>query len=232
LEYLLFVGICADESWMVATVAFKLVGVIAYGFEPNDSSVASISPDGESPEVEDGPPAKFNDEVFTEIVKRYAPGFLFSYQPTNQMVAEFPIFWNIRYADLCSESEVTDVQYPPLEYQLFVPEGCEPGPNDVWRYERPPGLTPLEFYGHLFLFEPPVREVLNRWILRILNWYEVACRRVRGSDADPDFETTTEKYYAYQRSVLEKDIVFLDFLRTKFYDNKKKRRGDMRVFMK
>jgi hypothetical protein len=231
-EYLLFIGICADESSMVATAAFKLVRVIAYGVEPDGWEVTTFHPDEQSPKVEDGPPPMLTNEAFIQIVKRYAPGFLYSYPPTSQMVVAFPIFWNIRYPDLTSELGATDVGYPPLEYHLLVPAGCEPGPDDVWRYQRPPGLTPLELYGHLLLFDPPAREALNRGILGILNWYEMACRPIRRSDADPDFETTTEKYYMYQRAVLEKDVVFLDFLRTKFYYNEEEPSADMRVVAK
>jgi hypothetical protein len=228
LEYLMFIGISADERSMVAAAAFKLVRLIAYGVGPDDWSFVSEA-SVQLPETENGN-GKFNHEVFKRIVREYALHFLFAYPPTSQMVAAFPIFWNIRYPDLSSEIRVRGAGYEPLQYKLLEPQGCEEGPDKVWTYTRLPGLTPLELYGHLLLFDPAANEVLNREILHVLKWYEMDCQRIRWSNEEPDFDTTTEKYYAYQRAVLAKDVDFLDFLRTQFYYKEdKKRNADMRV---
>jgi hypothetical protein len=186
LEYLLFIGVFADELSILAVTAFKLVQLIRYD-------------DFESP-------------VYERLVREYAAQFAFSYPPTPQMAATFPIFWNFRYAD-----QPSPFSYPTLELQLMLPlEEAEDGDDNAkWTYMRPPGLTPLELFGHLLLFDAPVSEALNREILSVITWYERSYRGFR--DREPIREWR-EVYYEYQKGVFDRDVVFLDFLRTKFAD--------------
>jgi hypothetical protein len=163
----------------------------------------------------------FESPVYERLVREYAAQFAFSYPPTPQMVAAFPIFWNFRYAD-----QPSPFRYPILELQLVLPleEAGDDDENAKWTYMRPPGLTPLELFGHLLLFDPPVSEALNREILSVIAWYERSCREFR--DQEP-IRASREVYYEYQKGVFERDVVFLDFLRTRFADGGGE--SDMRV---
>jgi hypothetical protein len=230
LEYLLFIGIFSDESSMVSNAAFKLARFVAYGIKPDheteldhdnlwDSGAQGESGDTPSDTAEHSE-RQYAHPLYEEIVREYAPNFAFSYPPTAQMVAAFPIFWNVRYRE-----ETPRFKCPLIEIPLTPLFGKPPDPTAKWRYPRPPGLTPLELFGHLLIFDPAAKESLNREILSVLKWYCEACRKLRGEEAGG----STEEFYEYQKKVYEKDVVFLDFLRTHFPYDDAHPNADMRI---
>jgi hypothetical protein len=80
---------------------------------------------------------------------------------------------------------------------------------------RPRGLTPLEFYGRHLFDEPLIHQSLSLGILEVLKWHERQCNAIREHPEGHSYEE-------YQKELLTKDAVFLDFFRTKFvYGGKK-----------
>jgi hypothetical protein len=88
-------------------------------------------------------------------------------------------------------------------------------------------MTPFEMCAHLLLFEPAANESLNHKIVEVLGRYGRECAKVR--HPDDDVNSSPEGYYEYRRLVLDMDVIVLDFLRTKFYDEKDHPDVDMRA---
>jgi hypothetical protein len=137
-----------------------------------------------------------NCDEFQPIVDEMADDFRFEEPFSVQMVAGFPIFWNHRYKSLDSGDG-----YEKITVEL--------GNGEVFESERGEGKTPLEFcIGHVF-DDPPLFQSLSNSIVQVLRDHEEATklRRERVTlDSDPE----------ELKELLKMDMVFVDFLRTKF----------------
>jgi hypothetical protein len=140
IRLLLTCGVYADSASMVASQAFRLLYHALYVEEDADP----IKPD-------------FNiSQERRAIVEEFAGAFYFSNDITEQMIAAFPIFWEHHYESLDTKGTYEDV---------FVPAawGCP-----EFTVHRPVGCTPLQYYGYCLLDEPPVSDILNRYIMDLL----------------------------------------------------------------
>jgi hypothetical protein len=194
IERILMCGVYADPGSMIAPAAFQLLEFLVYGFE------------------EYAIPPATNPRI-SSIIEKYAGDFTFSENITAQIAAAFPIFWRHRYPDLAIGGN--PISYPKVVCEYDQREqDAGAGPAGTWEYTRPPGLTPLELYGVHLLDEPPLVGALTRSIMKVLRAYDQECEVVRASA--PGSGCSWEEYRSYQKAVYEKDIVFLDFLRTRF----------------
>jgi hypothetical protein len=193
LELFLLCAIYSDADLMVVVIAFKLLELMIYGNEA-DPNLASL------------PSIYFKREI-RELIDDYAKDFDFSSNFTGQMLAAFPIFWNHRYAHLASNER--PVAYGPLKIAWNPPLSGEQVQYPKSEWERPPGLTPLEFYGRFLLEEPAVSDRFNGQVLRILRLVDSEQERLIATVSQDD-------YLDYQKILTEKAIILLDFLRTEF----------------
>jgi hypothetical protein len=210
-EYLLFIGTFADATSMVSAAAFRLIGLIAYGTAPAMQGAA-----GDDADTIEG---IYTRPEYKDLVTSYASDFYFTEPPTPQMIAAFPIFWNHRYPNSDYEN-ASAVAWPPVRIALLDREGkpCQ----EYWEHSREAGsATPLERFGHCILFEPPVNQMFNNEVTRVLRWYQKEFEGTRFPDPDTlkQVQASEELWFRYQRKVCEWDSVFFDFLRVKFnYD--------------
>jgi hypothetical protein len=207
-EYLLFIGTFADATSMVSAAAFRLIGVIAYGTGPVMQNAA-----GDDADLIEG---IYTRPEYKDLVSSYASDFYFTQPPTPQMIAAFPIFWNHRYPNSIYENAST-FAWPPVRIALLDTDG-KPS-REYWEHSREAGsATPLERFGHYIFFEPPVNQMFNNEVTRVLRWYQKEFEGTRFPDADTEKQdrASEERWFQYQRKVCEWDSVFFDFLRVKF----------------
>jgi hypothetical protein len=211
LELLLAVGIYSDHTSLAAAAAFRLIRLIAFGFESfakegRDESGAHDDNDmGLDGPIESTP--RSGEEAFERIVRAYAPDFLFAEPVTPQMLAAFRIFWNYRYPDLTDDSARQTLEVPLIDHTH------RESPTVTWTWPEVTGRTPLEYLGHYVLYEPAVLDSFNRDVLLQLFHYEEECNKVRKK---PINSSVDEQRFEYQRQLFEKEIVILDFFRTSF----------------
>jgi hypothetical protein len=210
LECLLAIGVYSDCDSPVAPLAFRLVVWIARGSGDCEEDVPSTP--------------RFAHPFYKAIVASYAEDFQFVYPVTNQVAAAFAVFWDHQFKAL-SPGKVFNA--PPLdrsqrthdpEIELFDADGTPLPetypPRDAEDRLRPrPAFTPLEVFGHLVLCDPPHRDDLNRAILRVLRWYQDSTRSLRAREFEWD---DREGCIEYQKALYECDLLFYNFLTTKF----------------
>jgi hypothetical protein len=200
MELLLICGIYSDPQSLVAARAFKMLEIIVYG--------RLAAPDLELDSI------YFEPEV-QRILDDYAQDFRFSWNPTAQMLAAFPLFWNHRYPDLYDEQLRKRFTYAPIELRWRTPDGS--AGRATSQYPRGPGLTPLELYGQFLLYEPPIFGSLNRQILRILEMVVDDAVSLANPAPPLDLDSISpEEYIEYQKKPTERALILLEFLRTRF----------------
>jgi serine/threonine protein kinase len=200
MELLLICGIYSDPRSLVAKTAFKLLDIIVYG--------KLVAPVLEMDSI-------FFDREVQTVLDDYAQDFQFSQNLTPQMSSAFSLFWNHRYPDLRDDELKMAVNYPPVEVRWMTPDGSEG--RAISQYPRGPGLTPLEFYGALMLWELPILDSLNRQILRILEMVVVDAVKLAHPEPEIDFYgMSPEEYIQYQKKPTERALILVEFLRTRF----------------
>jgi hypothetical protein len=191
-ELLLICGVNGDA--VVSTIAFGILRALLYP-PPCALNVSEILHTIViNDEVVNGEVYVWENAALVELVDRYAKGFEFTQNPTPQMIAAFPLFWNHRYVG------PDDEPGPPITIEL----------DRRYTFEKPAGKTPLEFYSYCLLEDPPENDVFSLSILEVLKWKLNAIRDKRDSwTEDLDFESRCEV-------VMREDEVFFNFLRSNF----------------
>jgi hypothetical protein len=235
LEALLAIGVYSDCDSPIAPLAFRLVLRIAHGYgdfrvpQGEEGGAGGRAALWESliPPPEDEPPPsnpRFEHPFYKAIVAHYAEDFQFAYPVTNQMATGFAVFWNHRSQTLTPGTVFGNPRLNDKEQARYAPEitihdadGTEIGPYPPrekadQRPKRAP-FTPLEIFGHLLFFDPPHRDDLNLVILRVLHWYHDSFRSLRAKEFGPG---DSEGYIAYQKALYHCDLMFYNFLTTKF----------------
>jgi hypothetical protein len=201
-ELLLAIGVYSDRGALVSSLAFRLVGLIAYGYGafPNFAEAAAEEP------VESEP--RFGHPTYTRLVHLYAKDIIFSFPPTNQMLAAFPIFWNCPYDEFMLR-DVGPERSPELEFDLLDIDGNSTG--EKWTAPRATTLTPLEVLGHYILYDPAPLDSFNNAVLGILMWYNNYCHHLRVRECQD-----TPQYVELQKQIYDADLVIFRFLERKF----------------
>jgi hypothetical protein len=138
-------------------------------------------------------------EGIPDLLEELSECMIFTEKPTPKMISGFPIFWNHRYKTL---KDVHD--YEVIRIEL---EGG--GKHKTIEWKRPAGMTPLELYGRRLLDEPAYSDTLNNKIMKVLRYFENSTKELRNRcDKNKSLEDS--------ESLLKKDLIYFEFLRTKF----------------
>jgi serine/threonine protein kinase len=139
--------------------------------------------------------ASWTNETIVTLVDSYAEDFEFSPHLTPQMVAAFPFFWHHQYKDLA----IGDRPFPELEIQLRT--------GSRFIHSRDMAMTPLERFGWCLIEEPARSDALNHHIMQIIRAWHSHANVVRESVSNPSNN--------WEREVVTRNLVFLDFLRAR-----------------
>jgi hypothetical protein len=201
-ELLLAIGVYSDRRALVSSRAFHLVSLIAYGYGAFPDLV-----DSEAEEPIESEPV-FGKPTYTRLIRLYSQDIRFTFPPTNQMRAAFPIFWNCSYPDI-SWSGVIPQPNPSIAFDLLDLNGNPTG--EKWETPRVATATPLEIFGHYILYDPARFDSFNLMVLGILMWYHNYCHGLRTAES-----SDTRSYVESQKKIYEADLPILRFLERKF----------------
>jgi hypothetical protein len=144
------------------------------------------------------------DEKLKSIVSEFTKQLEFRSNPTPQMIAAFPIFWNHRWQTI--ESKLED----KVEFKVYT--NFTDGNMKTFEVDGLNGTTTLELYAPLLFDEPPLSDTLNFEIMYVLTKHVDATDKVRQKYAGVN-NMRPEGYVKAQQEIIQRDIVIFNLLR-------------------
>jgi hypothetical protein len=198
-KFLLMCGIYSDPVSMISKLAFRILKWIIYGYMPTND----IDEPKENIEVL----GVYGDLRFMDLIQEFAQDFVFSDEITPQMVNAFPLFWNFRYPGLGRKE-----YFASQQIEIYGEDGKIV--VDRMTIERKNGETPLEHFGRYLLDEPQLSDLFNMEIRDVLEFLDKwGKEKIRYPQQRPRGE---RDWILYTRKVTDFDLIYFEFLRTKF----------------
>lgn len=227
-ESLLVCGVFSDENSMVSVQAFRLLQTAVHAVVRDAYSFRNLIEKGLELEYDAGdyclPIKKISDEPYVKtLTEEFAQCIDFSPVATLQIIAAFPMFWNMKNVNQHLQTDWRDID--PVRVTWAPLEPMDPVPDQSKFKERTDiefvyecekrAKTPLELYSFALIGDPELSDFLNQAIMSALQRFADDCKAKR-EKAFEEVKSGDRSWMEYQKMCFEQYKQFFDFVRVKF----------------